>query len=524
MSVEPKVFIDYNSRDADSLEIAYSKYNSHYHSETTRLNFYTYDIYPDDIVSMYTSLLVPVFTGECRVDSFTDAGLVLSKTANVTVTDGSATIDGIIYNNVNIGLNSNLLTINQENGVLTPEDSQYVLSNYINGTINYKLNGKVYLSLTKPYNSRLIKFNYYAKPSSISTPSTINLFKVDSSNNITTYFSNLAIVTNAKVTINLPLDDPTYILGVSDLLYIEILNGTDTYSNAINSAFPPLLDYELEEYIIGPEEIDTIAPNAVITLSDYNLIIGDTATVTFTFSEPVLDFTVADVTAPNGTLSNFTVTGNPLIYTATFTPTLGIEDNSNIINIGTNYTDIVGNVGIAANSPNYVIDTVAPSVSITMSDYDLTVGETATVTFTFSEAITGFIVGDVTAPNGTLSDFTVTGNPLVYTATFTPTPDIEDNTNIIVIEQGTYQDTAGNLGLRGESLNYTIDTLLVVLPTVTYYANPITHIGDIGDCIDFPITVYEFTDIKSFEFTITYDSSKWTYVASCYGGGGGSDV
>src|SRR5258706_10651392 len=47
--------------------------------------------------------------------------------------------------------------------------------------------------------------------------------------------------------------------------------------------------------------VDTHVPTATVTLSDSALIAGDTTTVTFTFGEPVTNFTLADVTAPNGT-------------------------------------------------------------------------------------------------------------------------------------------------------------------------------------------------------------------------------
>src|SRR4030067_557926 len=72
----------------------------------------------------------------------------------------------------------------------------------------------------------------------------------------------------------------------------------------------------------GPS--DVIAPTVVITLSDYAFKIGDTAVATFTFSEAPTGFTEADVTAPNGSLSSFGVTGDPLVYTAIFTPTASL--------------------------------------------------------------------------------------------------------------------------------------------------------------------------------------------------------
>ena len=209
--------------------------------------------------------------------------------------------------------------------------------------------------------------------------------------------------------------------------------------------------------------IDTLAPTVAITLADSALTKGETTTVTFTFSEVPTGFDLADVTVENGALSAFTVTADPLVYTATYTPTADLEDATNMISVGTGYTDAAGNTGTAAASANYSIDTLAPTVAITLADSTLTKGETTTVTFTFSEVPTGFDLADVTVENGTLSAFTVTADPLVYTATYTPTDDLEDATNMISVGTG-YTDAAGNTGTAAASANYTIDTLA---PSVT---------------------------------------------------------
>src|SRR5258708_32267699 len=70
--------------------------------------------------------------------------------------------------------------------------------------------------------------------------------------------------------------------------------------------------------------VDTHVPTATVTLSDSALIAGDTTTVTFTFGEPVTNFTLADVTAPNGTFgalsAPITNGDGTQSYTATFTP------------------------------------------------------------------------------------------------------------------------------------------------------------------------------------------------------------
>jgi hypothetical protein len=203
--------------------------------------------------------------------------------------------------------------------------------------------------------------------------------------------------------------------------------------------------------------VEAIAPTVAIALSNSALKIGDTATVTFTFSKAPTGFADTDVTIENGTLSAFTVTSDPKVYTAILTPTTNIEDATNIITVANTYTDAAGNPGVANTSSNYTVDTKAPTVAIALSNSALKIGDTATVTFTFSKAPTGFADTDVTVENGTLSAFTVTSDPKIYTATFTPTTNIEDATNIITVAN-TYTDAAGTTGTANTSSNYTVDT------------------------------------------------------------------
>jgi len=108
---------------------------------------------------------------------------------------------------------------------------------------------------------------------------------------------------------------------------------------------------------------DTVAPSlSSVTLSNNAIKAGRTATVTFTFSDAsgVLNsdtFTLADdVTydTVSSTISGLSG-GSGLTRTATLTAN-GVHDLSNIITVGTNWTDMAGNVASAGGvSPNYTI-------------------------------------------------------------------------------------------------------------------------------------------------------------------------
>lgn len=245
---------------------------------------------------------------------------------------------------------------------------------------------------------------------------------------------------------------------------------------------------------------DSIAPSVFsIILADSALKVGETSLVTITFSEAVTGFTNDDITTiENGTLSAVVDGGAGTVWTATFTPTVDTTDAENVITVTkTGIADTAGNPGVGTtSSANYAIDTVRPTVAVELTDSNLIFGETTTVTFTFSETPSSFDASDVTVENGTIG--AVAGGPLIFTATLTPTVDVEDNTNIITVGTG-WTDAAENVPTGAtNSANYTVETKkpTVVLSSVT--ANPTN--GLIAVTAEFSETV---TDFDATDVTIT---------------------
>lgn len=311
--------------------------------------------------------------------------------------------------------------------------------------------------------------------------------------------------------------------------------------------------------------VDAIAPTVTITSSATQLRQGQTATITFTFSEPPASFSSADVTVSGGVLSQ--VFGSGSVYTATFTPTQNVNSGTASITIAANaVTDAAGNgnlVGVtpsmsfdtlapsapflvlspasdtgptgdgltstalptfeglaesgsivtlydsqgavvastvavngqfsvepfvalaqgdhtitaravdsagnespSSTSLNLTIDTTAPTVAITSDVSQLKIGESAEITFTFSEAPIGFSAADITILGGTLGPLQQSdADGLVYVAVFTPTPALDDTTASITIAAGSYRDRAGNDGEAGSAPSLTFDTLAPPPPT-----------------------------------------------------------
>lgn len=208
--------------------------------------------------------------------------------------------------------------------------------------------------------------------------------------------------------------------------------------------------------------IDTVRPTASIVVADHMIAIGETPLVTITFSEQVRDFTNADLTTGNGTLSPVSSTDGGITFTATLTPVMGATQSANVITLtNTGVTDASGNAGTAStNSNTYTVDTLRPIVAITLADPDLIAGETSLVTFTFSEAVTDFTNADFTIANATMTTITTWDGGLNWTATLTPTDNIRSGSNVITLDRIGVRDLAGNTGFgTTTSGNYAIDTI-----------------------------------------------------------------
>jgi len=222
--------------------------------------------------------------------------------------------------------------------------------------------------------------------------------------------------------------------------------------------------------------VDTTAPYvSAFIFSDYLLKSDDTAVVYLVFSEEVAFFNSDhDITVENGILATMT-SGNNYNWEGIFTPTADTEDWTNKFTLKTSYTDLAGNTGTEADSANYMVDNIDPSVdNFTISDTLLTIGETMAVTLVFSEAVASFSSdADITADNGTLTAMT-SDDTITWTGTFTPTADTEGASNTLSLTANSYTDIVGNTGPDNQTENYEIDTLA---PTV----NSVAITGAQGD-------------------------------------------
>jgi outer membrane autotransporter protein len=139
-------------------------------------------------------------------------------------------------------------------------------------------------------------------------------------------------------------------------------------------------------------------------------------TASFDFNEDVTGFDISDITLTNAVASSF-ASSSASSYTALITPQ---SDGDVLIDVAAAVAqDLGGNDNIAAPQAIAVFDSISPDVVI--SGVPATGNSPFTATFTFSENVTGFTVGDISLSNATASNFN--GSGASYTALITPNGD-----------------------------------------------------------------------------------------------------
>ena len=233
----------------------------------------------------------------------------------------------------------------------------------------------------------------------------------------------------------------------------DAVNDSATISHAVTGGDYAGVTVESVVVTVDDDETaDTTAPRVASivreapTSSPTN---ADSLTWRVTFSETVLNVDAADF-AVSGTTATVTavaaVSGVAGAYDVTAsggdlasvsaTVTLAISSSHNIRDGASNALSNTAPTGTNDNS--YVVDNTAPSVTI--SDVPATSDAPFTATFTFSEAVTGFAVGDITLTNASVSNFTATSTT-VYTALVTPTA---SGTVTVDVPANAAQDAVGN--------------------------------------------------------------------------------
>ena len=156
--------------------------------------------------------------------------------------------------------------------------------------------------------------------------------------------------------------------------------------------------------------VDTTAPTATITAVTPDPRNNAVATITITFSEAVSGFEIADLSfTRNGTNllpSSATLTsGDNVTWTLGNLTGLTGSAGSYVLTLtaaGSGIVDSANNALSGNASDAWTVDTTAPTATITAVTPDPRNNAVATITITFSEAVSGFEIADLSfTRNGT---------------------------------------------------------------------------------------------------------------------------
>jgi thioredoxin-like negative regulator of GroEL len=227
-------------------------------------------------------------------------------------------------------------------------------------------------------------------------------------------------------------------------------------------------------------------------------------TATFTFSEAVADFIVSDITLTNATASAFTTVSSSS-YTALITP---IADGTITLNVNANVAqDVAGNLNTAATQVSTEFDAILPTVTIQNVPENSNAAFTAT--FAFSEAVTGFEVGDISLINATASAF-ATVNSSTYTALITPSAQ-----GLVTLNVGinVAQDSVGNFNIAAVPVVSLFDTTrpsVAIQGVQPQNITPFTATFTFSEAVaDFIVSDITLTNATASAFT-TVSSSSYT--------------
>ncbi|MGF6092357.1 beta strand repeat-containing protein, partial [Pseudomonas sp. 18173] len=240
---------------------------------------------------------------------------------------------------------------------------------------------------------------------------------------------------------------------------------TDTF--AVSSADGTLTSVTV--HIAGSNDSPTITSNGGGATASVNVAENTTAVTTVVATDadlPAQTLSYSLLNTAGTDFSKFSISSSGVL-TFNSAPDyenaqdVGGTDGDNAYVVDVQVSDGNGGIDtqtITVNVQNVVetpVDTVAPTVVVTGTALGSAVGSTSTVTFQFSETVSGFNLSDVAVtttsgtPRGTFSNFTqVDGD--TYTATLTRTL---GGSIKVDVAANSYTDLAGNPGAAGSSAN-----------------------------------------------------------------------
>jgi len=269
-------------------------------------------------------------------------------------------------------------------------------------------------------------------------------------------------------------------------------------------------NYDIYAQWVNSGESLPTAPTVTLTSTATSPTKTSPIPMTATFSEAVTGFVVGDITVGNGSAGNF-VAVSTTVYTFDVTPA---GQGAVTVDVAAAVAqDAAANGNAAATQYSITYDTVAPTLTLTSTATSPTETSPIPITATFSEAVTGFVVGDITVGNGCAGNF-VAVSTTVYTFDVTPAGQGAVTVNVAA---AVAQDAALNSNTAATQYSITYDSL----PTITSFT---TSSADEGDSVIITgtnftgATAVKFGDTDALSFTVDSDTQITAVVSSVTSG------
>ena len=154
----------------------------------------------------------------------------------------------------------------------------------------------------------------------------------------------------------------------------------------------------------------------------------------------------------------------------------------------------------SATAQNICPDITPPTVTITSTESGTTNLTSIPVTVTFSESVTGFVAGDITVSNGTVSSFA--GSGASYTFNITPATSGAVTVNIVA---GIAQDAAANNNTAAPQFSISYSNASKVIDV---------QCGSTIAALNSTISCDVVSGATQYKFEVTYDSTTAYYISN----------
>jgi hypothetical protein len=236
---------------------------------------------------------------------------------------------------------------------------------------------------------------------------------------------------------------------------------------------------------------DTQEPGVILSSATSNEVNG-AFEVTATFDEAVIGFSADGVTIANGTATLIAGADGDTAYTLEVTA--ASEGPVTItVNAGA-AQDGAGNVNTVSGLLTRTYDNTQPAVVIGTTATSPAETEPVPFSVTFDEAVTDFVVGDLTIENGIAANFAGSGADYIF-GVFPG----DDGRVTVNIAAGVAMDAAGNASQAAEPLSVIYDTKAPTVTSLTRESAALTNAAE----VDFRVVFSEpVTGVDPADFTI----------------------